>query len=424
MQEDFLHYIWKYKKFDTNNLKTTKGESIIIHSSGAHNHNSGPDFFNAKIEINNQLWAGNVEIHVKTNDWFVHHHEDDPAYDNVILHVVWEDDGVVYRKDNTTIPTLQLNDCLSEDLMDNYKTLFSKKEKWINCEYGFAEIDDFVIQNWLEKLYIERLERKYLDIETLLKKSKNDWEAVLFKMLSRSFGLKVNGDAFYSLANSFDFSILRKIQSNLIQLEALFFGQLRLLETDNQDPYVLKLQNEYKFLKQKFRLENDKITPVQFFRLRPSNFPTIRLSQLANVYHQSQNLFFQIINASTKEDIYNLFLVQVSPFWEVHYTINKISKKSRKRITESFIDLLIINTIIPLKFCYARHRGQQINEIIIQLVRSISSEKNSTIDSFNKLKKVSKSALDSQALIQLKQQYCDVNKCLQCDIGNTLLSNN
>lgn len=422
MQEDFLHYLWKHKKINRTNLKTTNGELISIVVVGQHNLNSGPDFFAAQIKIDGQLWAGNVEIHVKASDWFVHNHETDMAYDNVILHVVWDYDTDIYRKGNTMIPTLELKQYVTKKALQNYQKLFSKTQKWINCENDFETVDDFMIQNWLERLYFERLKRKSHDIEKLLKISKNNWEAVLFKMLAKNFGLKVNGEAFLSISNSFDFSVLRKVQSKQPCLEALFFGQAGLLEDDNQDVHYLKLAIEYQFLKQKFNLTNQGVLPLQFFRLRPPNFPTIRLSQLASLYHQYQNLFSIIIKTNSIQDLYKLLSVSTSMFWETHFTFNKQSKQSKKMLTRPFIDLLLINTIIPLKFSFAKHRGKVIDDEIIEIIQNITSEKNSIVDKFNSIKSISSSAIQSQALLQLKNEYCDKNKCLQCAIGSAILS--
>ncbi len=424
MQEDFLHYIWRYKKFELSNLKTTDNETISIVSFGSYNQNSGPDFFNAQLKIANQLWAGNVEVHVKSSDWFLHNHEVDSNYDNVILHVVWEHDTNVFRKDNSSIPTLELKNYVFKDALNNYEKLFLKSEKWINCEQDFSKVDDFIVNNWLERLYFERLERKSENIKQLLVDSKNDWEAVLFKMLFKNFGLKVNGEAFLSVTNSFDFSIVRKLQSNQTTLEALFFGQSGLLEDDIQDAYYLKLVSEYEFLKQKFKLSNQNVLPIQFFRLRPPNFPTIRLSQLASLYNKNQNLFSKIIDIKTIKDFYNLFSVETSLFWESHYTFNKVSKSSKKQISKSFIDLLLINTIIPIKFSYALHLGKQIDDDIVKLVQEIAAEKNGIIEKFESLKPISSTALQSQALIQLKNEYCNKNKCLQCAIGSAILKGN
>ena len=421
MQEDFLHYLWKHKKIIANSLKTTKGELVSIINVGEHNHNTGPDFFNAQLKIGEQLWAGNLEIHIKSSDWYLHNHETDVNYDNVILHVVWEHDTEIFRKDNTKIPTLELKHYVPQDALNGYQKLFNNNRKWINCENDFASTPEFIMSNWLERLYFERLERKANDITALLHENTNNWESVLFKMLFKNFGLKVNGDAFASIANSFDFSIIRKQQSNLLSLEALLFGQAGLLEDDYQEAYFLELAKEYQFLKQKFTLTNTNVTSLQFFRLRPPNFPTIRMSQLANMYYLHQNLFSKIIAANTLNEFYTFFTVETSTFWETHYTFNKASKASKKKVTKAFVDLLLINTIIPIKFSYAKQLGKTIDEEIIRMLQQITSEKNSIVDKFNGLKKVSHSALESQALLQLKNEYCDKNKCLKCAVGNSLL---
>ena len=422
MRENFLHYIWKYKKFDLVSLKTVHNESIVLVSVGTHNHNSGPDFFNAKLKIGAQLWAGNVEIHMSSSDWFAHHHELDPAYDNVILHVVYEHDAEVYRKDHSVIPTLELKQFINPNLIQNYKKLFLAQGKWINCEHQFRETESFLLDHWLERLYFERLERKSKIIEDLLFTSKKDWEAVLFKLLTKNFGLKVNGDAFFSLAQSVDYSVLKKLKSNPIALEALFFGQAGLLEKEIEDSYYLNLKSEYKFLKHKFNLSNTYVLPLKFFRLRPSNFPTIRLSQLASLLHEHENLFSKIMNSETIQEFYSIFDVSVSAYWKTHYTFQKKSKTSRKKVTTSFIDLLLVNTIIPLKFSFAKDRGEPINEQLITLIRTIDSENNSIVKGFNTLKFISKSALESQALVQLKTEYCDRHQCLKCAVGNSILN--
>ncbi|MGF1556881.1 DUF2851 family protein [Paucihalobacter sp.] len=422
MQEDFLHFLWKHKKFDVLNIKTAKAETIQLVDVGQHNQNSGPDFFNAKLKIENQLWAGNVEIHVKSSNWYAHQHETDKAYDNVILHVVWEHDAEVYRKDNSIIPTLLLQEFVPKNLIENYRRLFSKQQRWINCEANFAEVDNFTLINWKERLFIERLERKSQQIERLLNDSNQHWEAVLFTMLFRNFGLKVNADAFESIAKSIDFSIVRKLQTQSEQLEALFCGQAGLLESNIEEAYYQNLKKAYQYLKQKFQLETLGVVPIQFFRLRPPNFPTIRLSQLAQLYHKHYNLFSQVISISTIEEFYDLFSVETSEYWQTHYSFTSISKSSTKKLTKSFIDLLIINTIIPIKYCFSKYKGNDENEIIFSLATAIKSEENSIIKKFNQLAPISQSALDSQALLQLKSHYCDANKCLQCAIGNSIIT--
>lgn len=421
MQEDFLHYIWKFQKFSKSNLISQSDESIEIVQQGSHNPDSGPDFFNAQIRISTQLWVGNVEIHLKSSDWYAHRHEIDPAYDNVILHVVWQHDVDIFRNDNTVIPTLELKNRIDNSTLSSYNKLFSGKKNWIPCEDSFAEVDNFVLQNWLERLYFERLENKSELIFQLLEHSKNDWEAVLFMMLAKNFGLKNNGQAFLSIARSFDFSVLRKLQKNQTQIEALLFGQAGLLETEMDDDYFNKLKAEYQFIKNKFKLENRDVLPVQFFRLRPVNFPTIRLAQMAALYFENHQLFSKVISAKSKEEIYKLFNSNASEFWDTHFHFNSLSPKRKKRLTTAFIDLVIINTILPIVFCYHKHTGKEIPETLLELIQSIEGEENNVITKFNVLKPVAKNAMYSQALIELKTNYCDKRKCMQCGVGISLI---
>ncbi len=421
MKEDFLHYLWKFQKFDSSAIQTSLGEDVIVLSPGIHNHNSGPDFFNGKVSIAGQLWAGNIEIHINASDWYAHSHETDLAYENVILHVVWNNDTEIFRKDNKPIPTIELKKYVSEKLLNSYQKLFSARQNWIYCEDSFAEVDEFTIENWLEKLFIERLEQKSEMILQELEKSNNHWEAVLFKLLSKNFGLKVNGESFYSIANSVDYNIINKTSSNQIYLEALLFGQAGLLDEKLQDGFAKTLIKEYNFLKAKFSLDNSAVIQPKYFRLRPPNFPTIRLSQLSVLLSEKGNLFNLLISAKSVSELYSIFNISASEYWNKHYNFGTISKGSKKKLTKSFIDLLIINTIIPLKFCYSKHIGNDEIENIISLVSEISSEDNSIIKKFNSLKPISKNALHSQGLLQLKNEYCNKSKCMQCAIGNEIL---
>ncbi len=421
IKEDFLHHLWKYKLFSTLKLQTTQTKNVVIVTSGQHNQNSGPDFFNAQLKINNQLWAGNVEIHIKSSDWYVHGHENDVNYDNVILHVVYEHDVEVFRKDNTAIPTLELKNYINKELFNNYKQLFSSNQKWINCEHDISTVDKFKLSNWLERLYIERLEQKSEFVGQLLIDSKNNWEAVLFKLLAKNFGLKVNGEAFFNLASQLDFNILRKEQHNLFSLEALLFGQANLLTETIESSYYIQLQKEYAYLKSKYRLSSALNIPFQFFRLRPNNFPTLRIAQLAGLYHRQQNLFSKIIATKDIKEYYKLFNFSMTTFWKEHYSFTAQSKKSEKKLTKSFVDLLLINTIIPLKFMYLKAIGKLNETEILQLIRQLKPEKNTIIDKFQKLNISSENALETQALLQLKNMYCSHQKCLQCVIGSSLL---
>ena len=421
MNEDFLHYLWKFKKITFQNLKTTKNEAVEVISVGEHNFNSGPDFFNAKLIINEQLWAGNVEIHIKSSDWYLHNHENDKNYNNVILHVVWDHDVEVHRANNTSLPTVELKNLVSQTILNNYQTLFHQSKKFINCEKDIKNVNDFILDNWLERMYFERLENKSKLIINELQKSNNNWEAVLFKMMMKNFGLKVNGDSFYSIANSIDFTVVRKLQNNQTQLEAIFFGLAGFLEDKNSDIYYLTLKKEYSYLKNKFQLSSLGIVTPKFFKLRPSNFPTIRLSQFSKLLHKHPNLFSKVIAMKNVEEFYDLFNVKASEYWNEHFTFNKVSSKNKKTLTKNFIDLIIINTILPLKFCYAKSIGQEINEELINVIQKLKNEKNSIIEQFIKLEIECNSAMKTQSLIEMYNNYCLKNKCLQCAIGNHLI---
>ena len=424
MKENLLHFIWKLKLFSSKNLVSTFGESINIISNGTHNLNTGPDFFNAKIEINKQVWAGNVEIHVKSSDWYNHNHEIDENYDSVILHVVWEHDVEIFRKNNDKIVTLALKNYISNELLDNYNQLFSEDKKWINCENDIKRIDSFIIENWLERLYFERLEQKSQFVKQILLNTVNNWEQTLFILLAKGFGLKVNSEAFMNFASSFDFSIVRKVSTNASQLEALFFGQAGLLSSKYESVYFNNLKSEYEYLKIKFNLKPISKGQVQFFRLRPNNFPTIRLSQLAFLYNRYQNIFSKIIETNTLEGFYSLFEVKTFPFWEAHYTFETASKESTKKLTKPFIDLLLINTILPLKFVHLKSLGSDDFSSIFAIIEQIKPEKNTIISKFEELKLKSSNAFKTQALLQLKNEYCNKKLCLQCAIGKTILNKN
>ena len=421
MKENLLHFIWKLKLFSTKKIRSTKGEIICIESAGFQNFNSGPDFLNAKIEINGQLWAGNVEIHVNSSDWYVHNHEIDENYDSVILHVVWEHDVDVFRKTNKSITTLALKNYISKSVLLSYNQLFGENKKWINCDNSIATIDKFKLYHWFERLYFERLEQKSTQVQQLLKKSNNNWEATLFTLLAKNFGLKINSEAFFNFANSFDFAILRKVSNNLVQLEALFFGQAGLLSNTYESAYFETLKKEYAYLQVKFKVAPISKGQVQFFRLRPNNFPTIRLSQLASIYYLHQNLFSKINEIQTVEGFYKLLNVSTSSFWETHYTFEKESKKSIKKLTKSLIDLLLINTIIPIKFMYLKSLGKTDFSALLAIIEAIKPEKNTIVSKFIDLKIKAINAFETQALLQLKNEYCNQQRCLDCEIGKELL---
>lgn len=420
MKEDFLHYIWQYKKFDFSNLTTVSGESLTITNCGNYLRLSGPDFFNAQIVLGKQKWAGNIEIHVKSSDWYLHHHEKDSNYDNVILHVVWEHDIPVFRKDNSEIPVLEIKKYISEKHLENYQALASPKS-WIYCESQIATIDSFVLKNWQERLFIERLERKFMPIEQLLKETDNNWEAVLFCMLAKNFGLNTNGETFFKIAKSIPFSIIRKESAEVSNLESLLFGMADLFPVDIQDNYTKDLKTRFEYISQKHKLEKISIEPVQFFKHRPDNFPTIRLAQLAMLYHKGQNLFSQIIVAKTVTALRQLFEITITDYWQTHYQFDKESPKKKKQFSKSFIDLLVINTIVPIQFAYAKSQGKEVSESLLDLLREVPAEKNVIIEKFSNFGIKGNNAFETQSLLQLKNEYCNKSKCLQCAVGIQLL---
>ncbi len=422
MQEEFLHYLWVNKKLPFTQLKTHLNESLEINHFGQYLQNAGPDIFNAQISIDQQKWAGNIEIHIKSSDWYVHNHEKDSNYDNVILHVVWENDSPIFRKDNSEIPTLELKNYVQLSEIYKYQSLITSKS-WINCENQIAKIDDFVWNNWLESLFLNRLERKSEIIDKRLQETNHNWEAVFFEMLAKSFGLNTNGDCFLQLARSIPYSIIRKESLNVENLEALFFGKLNLLEEDLEDEYYFKLQNKWNYLKLKYNLQEEFGLQPQFFKLRPDNFPTIRLSQLIHLISNKLNLFSQLILANSYSEIKQLLKSETSEYWKSHYDFSKTSKTKSKFLTDQFIDLLIINTIIPIKFSYEKTLGKLNFEELVMLLEAIPSEKNSILEKFTEFQIKSENAFQSQSLLELKNEYCNKKKCLKCAVGLQLLKN-
>jgi hypothetical protein len=422
MKEDFLHHVWQHKKFAVTQLQTTTGESIQILNSGQYLQQTGPDFFNAQLIIGNQKWAGNIEIHLKSSDWYLHNHEKDTNYDSVILHVVWEYDIPIFRKNNTEVPTLELKKYVELADLHKYQSLTTQKA-WIYCENDISKVNDFIFRNWQERLYFERLERKATEIKQLLQVSNNDWEAILFYLLAKNFGLNTNGILFQNMAKSIPFSVIRKESFAIENLEALFFGQANMLEANFQDNYTNKLQHDYNYLIKKYKITKNVFDKVEFFKHRPDNFPTIRLAQLAALYFKEHNLFSKIISFNVISELYDLFKVEVSNYWETHYNFDKTSVLKKKKMTNSFIDLILINTILPIRFAYEQSIQKQSSAEIIELIEAIQPEKNIIVDRFATIGIVAENAFQTQSLLQLKKEYCDHKKCLQCAIGIHLLKN-
>lgn len=423
MREELLHFVWKHRKLPSSGLLTTAGQSLNIIQPGMHNTRSGPDFFNARLEIGGQLWAGNVEIHVKASDWYLHNHEHDSNYGNVILHVVWEEDIPVFHRDQTHIPALELKSYIPQRLLVTYNNLFRKnRHLFINCEHDLESVEPFLVTRWLERLYLERLENRATEIETLLKATQNDWEKVLFAHLLRNFGLNINGALFFQVGMGIDFSVIRKIGQDAFRLESLLFGQAGLLQpTDREDSYFRSLREEYRYLCSLYSLRDIPLNKPEFARLRPNNFPTLRLSQFAVLYSTHNNLFSLVTDARDLTAFYEIFRHSATTYWHTHYAFGKESVRSPKKISRAFIHLLLINSILPLSFCYARHQGGE-GAHILKILEGIPAEKNRITDRFALLGIRAPDAKYSQALLQLYGEYCTNNRCLHCEIGGSLLN--
>ncbi|MEA2105889.1 MAG: DUF2851 family protein [Bacteroidota bacterium] len=421
MKEEFLHYLWKYTLFNTSNLRTQTNEKVEVINPGLHNMDAGPDFFNAKIKIGDTTWAGNVEIHLKSSDWYHHQHHTDKAYDNVILQVVHQHDKDVYLSNNSLVPTMEIQ--FDEILLKNYEKLIDS-ESWIACEKDLHTVDDFLIQKWIEALMIERLKDKALRLKQELKQTQNNWEETFYRHLARNFGFKLNAEPFELLARSLPLKILAKHKNNLMQIEALLFGQAGFLNEETGDVYYQKLKREYQFLNHKFQLKPIAKHLWKFLRSRPGNFPTVRLAQFAALIFQSKSLFSQIMDEQDMRKIRQMLQAKPSEYWETHYHFNKKSVKKTKPLGQSAIQILLINTAVPFLFVYGKHRGkEEFCDRALRLLSQIKPENNSIISNWKRLGLKPENAFESQALIQLKNKYCTFKKCLQCSIGNYIIKN-
>lgn len=423
MKEDLLYFIWKNLAFTLNGLTTSQGEKIEIISPGEFNSNSGPDFFNAKVKIGGTIWAGNVEMHIKSSDWILHKHDGDRAYDNVILHIVTNDDKTIFNSKGQQISTIAIN--YPESLELKFKNL-TNSGKWIPCEEHFSSFDSFSTRMWLESLMIERLEQKTSQVFDLVNGANGSWEDAFYQSIARSFGLKANALPFELLAKSTPLKVLGKHKDNLLQIEAILFGQSGLLENIvNSDTYSLSLQKEYKYLQHKFNLTTIDGHLWKFLRMRPTAFPTIRIAQFAMLIHKSTALFSKIIEVDDIKEIIKLIKVDTSDYWKTHYTFGKESKPAEKRIGTDTISIIAINTLVPFIFAYGISKSQNsLKDKALKLLENIKPEKNSVISNFTRLGVKAESAHDSQALIHLKSSYCDSKKCLYCHLGAKLLLRN
>lgn len=423
--EKLLHYTWQHKLYPLATLTTTHGETVEIIDPGLHNTNAGPDFFNAKLKIGNTLWVGNVEIHDRSSDWFRHHHETDSAYNNVILHVAETIDTEVTTQDGRTLPQLSLS--VPAKVQQNYEELLSE-EKYPPCYRVIPSVNTLLVHSWLSALVTERLENKTERIHRIISASAGDWERACFVTLARNFGFGVNSDTFEQWALQFPLSAAGKHRDNLFQLEALFFGQAGLLDTATMnekqrqavatDDYFQKLQKEYAFLAHKFSLQPIDGKLWRFLRLRPQNFPHIRIAQLIDLYYRGTASFSKLLEAETPEQMRACLSASAGGYWETHYRFGVETERETKHLQAASIDLLLINTLAPLLFAYGRHRmDEELCERAFHLLESLKPEQNFIIRSWRLAGLKVETAADSQALIELRRNYCDPKDCLRCRFG-------
>ncbi len=418
--EKLLTYVWKHKLTLQQQQTTTDGCSLEIIDPGLYNSDAGPDFFNAKIKIDGVMWAGNVEIHSKSSDWYRHHHDSDPAYNSVILHVVGEMDREAICQSGHH-PSHYVMSC-PDSIQLNYLNLLSKE--CCVCKSRLSLLDPILITSWKTALLAERLERKTNSISILLERNIDDWEDVLYQTMGRYFGFGINNDLFEQLTRSLPLTYIRKHRNSLLQIEALFFGQAGMLrQEDLHDRYAEDLKREYDFLQHKFGLIPLDTPLWKMLRLRPTNFPHVRIAELAAFVQKAENLFSRLIEAETLNDFRLLFKVAASRYWDTHYSFSHESPRGVKSIGKLATDVLIINVAVPLLFIYGRKNERpDIEERAFLLLEALPPEQNYIVYSWKEAGLKVDNAFDSQALIQLRKEYCDAKKCLHCRFGHKLLT--
>ena len=424
MKEDLLHFIWRTRRFDPTDLKTTAGEPLVILQTGTHNSHAGPDFVNARIQIGETQWAGNVEMHLRASEWNEHRHTNDKAYDNVVLHVVLEEDEIIRRASGERIPCLEMKKRIPQKIAATYQKLL-ENEYWIPCRYLFYQAADLTKNMWADRLLIERLEAKTAEISERLAQNQNHWEETFYQFLARNFGVKINAEPFEMLARETPLQVLSKYKNNLFQIEALLFGQAGLLDKtfEKADPNALK--KEYHFLQKKHGLSPLGAAQWKFLRLRPANFPTVRIAQFAALIYHSTHLFSKILEAEQVAAIEQLFEMETSEYWRTHYTFDKVSQQKEKTVGKNTVRLFVINTIAPFLFLYGKMRNEEVyKNKALKLLEQTPAEVNSIMKSWETLGWKATSAYQSQAMLQLKTHYCDRKKCLDCAIGSALLKEN
>lgn len=428
--EYLLHYIWKNSIFTTFDFQTTAGESLKIVHPGYSHQDAGPDFKQAIIKISQILWAGDVEIHIRTSDWFKHKHQQDQKYNSVILHVVYEDDLPDVKEANQKFPVLELKKYIDPQVISNYETIYKSPltlpcKSFIknNIEHNKDRIN-LIFSDLYSKLITERLEYKQSQINRIYTETKGDWNETIFRLLAINFGFKTNQPAFELMSKSIPYKVLRNHSNNHLQVYALLFGQSGMLEDQmDDDDYYVTLQNEYFYLKKKYNLVPIHIKNWNLLRLRPSNFPCIRIAQLCEVVHHYPQLFSHIENHTEIAQFEHIFLARPDPYWENHYHFGTISGNHSVLIGKSTFNLLMINTIIPVLFTYGTFSGRvDIQERSLDLYSVLDAESNHLISSYKESGFSVVTSFDSQAIIHLSKYYCQPKKCLECPLGQKIIS--
>ncbi|MBK9530461.1 MAG: DUF2851 family protein [Chitinophagaceae bacterium] len=416
MTERLLQYIWQFRYFNFNDLRTDEGELLQVIHPGTLNTNQGPDFIDAKIKIADTTWAGSIELHTHASHWNDHKHSGDKNYKNVILHVVWKNDVQLHLP----FSTLVLEDKVPKLLLHKYDELMNTGS-FIPCEKNIHGVNSLTWQSLKERMLVDRLENKTKNIFDLLQKNKNHWEEICWWLLAKNFGIKLNAAAFEKVARSIPVTVLAKHKGQIHQAEALLFGQAGLLDADLTGDYPKLLQREYLFLKKKYGLKKVEAGMI-FLRMRPSNFPTVRLAQLAMLLHKSHQLFSKIKESPDVKTIRDLLQVTANDYWHYHYVFDVTSAFKKKKLGEQMIDNILINTVVPVLFAYGHYHNENvIKDKALQWMDQIKAEKNAITRGFAALQVNNKTAFDSQALIQLKNEYCSKKRCLDCSIGNKLI---
>ena len=413
--EELLHYVWKHKIFPLNELTTTTGQRLEIIDTGLSNRDAGPDFFNAKIKLDGVVWVGNIEIHTHSSDWFKHGHHQNPVYDNVILHVATHIDAEVHRSNGESIPQMLLT--CPEHIRENFKEL-ANTDQYPPCYRIIPSLSKLTIHSWMSALQMERFEQKSAHLIERLRFCNNHWEDAFFITLARNFGFSLNAEAFEEWAKHIPLRAIDKHRDNLFQVEAFFFGQAGILGDIDGDEYYLRLKREYEYLAHKFELSPMDVTRWRFLRLRPNNFPHIRIAQLANLYHRSYGLLSLLMEKETLKEVRDLLRGGTSEYWLNHYTFGGCSPSYPKTLSDSSLNLIIINTVVPFLYAYGIHRGKDtLCSRATAFLEGLKPEDNYIIRMWNECGLKVSHAGDSQALIQLKKGYCDKKKCLYCRIG-------